>query len=122
MDEEFLANERAKIAEEQGLTSEELTKLLDAEWAPWNPEPGDSVVGTVREVTEVPSEYGAYPMVKLETDDGKTLAVHAFHTVLRRRFEGPDPITKGARIGIKYVGVRKEGTPNEYKDYNVVIA
>ena len=69
----------------------------------WRPKVGDCLIGTVVSTDERDGEYGTYPIVTVETRDGKRLAVHAFHTVARGELARLRPKV-GDEIGIKYHG------------------
>ncbi len=70
----------------------------------WRPNAGDQLVGRVTRVDKGMNEYGAYPIVTVQLDDGgDQVAVHAFHQALRTRLTELRP-APGERIGIKYFG------------------
>jgi hypothetical protein len=69
----------------------------------WRPKVGDFLIGKVTGVDERDGEYGTYPIVTVETEDGKRLAFHAFHTVARGELARLRP-KAGDEIGIKYHG------------------
>jgi len=95
---------------------------LDREHAPgWKPEVGEQVIGTIVEIGEAPgTNWGPYPVLTIEREDGTgEVAVHAFHSVLRREIETRQP-TEGDKIGIRYLG-KKAGVTQEYDSYRVVI-
>jgi hypothetical protein len=89
---------------------------LDRDAEAWKPEPGDKLVGTVVEIDERTSDYGSYPLLIVETDDGVEHAVHAFHTVLRNELARKRPRT-GDTIGLAYRGK----IDDRYEGYRVVI-
>lgn len=53
----------------------------------WRPSPGDVLTGKVSEVGKGWSDYtdSFYPIVTIETDDGKFVNVHCFHEILKQR-------------------------------------
>ena len=69
----------------------------------WRPKIGDCLIGTVVSTDERDGEYGTYPIVTVETEGGKRLAFHAFHTVARGELARLRPKV-GDEIGIKYHG------------------
>ena len=84
----------------------------------WRPEPGDTVTGTLLNVEAIdPNGNGVYPVVTLKTDGGD-IAVHAFHTVLRRELARRRPKV-GDELTIVYQGKRPGGKNNEYHAYRV---
>lgn len=88
--------------------------------AGWKPEKGDSVIGEIVSISEAPgTNWGPYPLIEIEKDDGTAVAVHAFHGVLKGELERLAP-NEGDRIGIKYLG-KKQGTNQEYEAYNVAL-
>lgn len=100
-----------------------LNDRLDREPAPgWRPEPGDKVIGTIVEISEAPgTDFGAYPLITIEQDDGTEIAVHAFHSVLRNELESKQP-SEGDRIGIRYAGkVAGKSGGRDYESYRVVL-
>jgi hypothetical protein len=68
----------------------------------WRPEKGDKVAGVVVDIAATDGGYGIYPIVTLRTDSGE-VAVHAFHTVLRRELARRRP-SVGDEIEITYLG------------------
>jgi hypothetical protein len=70
----------------------------------WRPEEGDTLIGTVTDVSIGRSNFGgSYPIVTVQPDDGTAeVAVHGFHAALRARFMELQP-EPGERIGIKFV-------------------
>lgn len=82
----------------------------------WRPKPGDKLVGVVTGIDVRDGDYGRYPVVTVETEDGE-IAVHAFHTVLKRELARQRP-RPGERIGIAYHG-RDEG--KGYERYRLAV-
>lgn len=85
----------------------------------WRPKTGDRVAGKVIDITATDGGYGVYPIVTLETEGGGEVAVHAFHTVLRRELARRRPKI-GDKLEITYLGKRdaKSGTQG-YDAYRV---
>lgn len=48
----------------------------------WKPQPGDTITGRIEDISEHDAGYGRYPILELATGTG-TVAVHAFHDVLK---------------------------------------
>ena len=94
----------------------DMDEALDLDFAGWQPEPGDKVIGTVLQVTESePGTWGTYPIYTIATRDGG-ISVHAFHTVLKKAMSHVVP---GDFVGIKYKG-KVQGANQTYEDYNVI--
>lgn len=85
----------------------------------WNPEPGDTVEGTLVSIEEVDSNWGPYPMLTLQTKDGY-VNVHAFHAVLLKKLTAIKPAT-GAQLRITFHGKRpnKKDPDKTYANYSV---
>lgn len=77
----------------------------------WRPNPGDKITGKVTQLSLGESEYGVYPIVTLGD-----VAVHAFHTVLRRELNRIRPVV-GHTLTIEYHGSTAEGTGKFNKGY-----
>lgn len=95
---------------------------LNAEPAPgWKPEKGDMVIGEIISISTAPgTNWGPYPLIEIETDDGTAIAIHAFHTVIRTEIQRLQP-AEGDRIGVKFLGTQKTKDGTEYEGYNVVL-
>lgn len=84
-------------------------------------EEGESVIGTLLDLALRDSDYGdPYPVVTLETADGREVDVHGYHSVLRNRLLELDP-RPGDKLGIKCLGKRTGKSGTAYMDYRVVI-
>lgn len=83
----------------------------------WKPAPGDTLIGRVTELDTRVTVHGEYPLVVLETEDGRLVGVHGFHTVLKSELARRRPAI-GDRIGIRF-----DGNPpgKDYKSYRVVV-
>lgn len=69
----------------------------------WRPTKGDKVAGTVTDISATDGGYGVYPIVTLGQEGGGEVAVHAFHTVLRRELARRRPQI-GDELEITYLG------------------
>lgn len=71
--------------------TESLRKLLtqvERDVIPWRPEPGDKVGGILVDIADsAEGEYGSYIILTIERPDARLVAVHCFHTVLRKDIE-----------------------------------
>jgi hypothetical protein len=83
----------------------------------WRPNAGDRVVGTVVDISTTDGGYGPYAIVTLKTATGE-VAIHAFHTVLRRELARRRPKI-GDELDITYVGKSKAGAGNFGKGYDL---
>lgn len=85
----------------------------------WRPSPGDKVSGQIVDIAATDGGYGVYPIVTLRSEDGGEVAVHAFHTVLRRELARRRPVV-GDELEITYLGKQqgKSGTQG-YDGYRV---
>lgn len=94
-----------------------LEDRLDTEAVGWRPVAGEKLTGVIVDISEGSSDYGTYPLVEISADDGRTVTVHAFHTVLKNELASKKP-NVGDRIGIKYVGIPPG---KNYETYRVVL-
>lgn len=79
-----------------------------------------STPGTEYRGTLDASDYGdgeEYPIVTIRQDDGEEVAVHGFHTVLKRELAKLAPKV-GDQIGVKYVGIP---AGKSYELYRVIL-
>lgn len=75
----------------------------------WRPESGDKLTGAVTDISTGQGGYDPYPIVTLQPDDGGAeVAVHAFHTVLRRELARRRPKI-GTHLEITYLGKKGDG-------------
>lgn len=97
-----------------------LADRLARDSEPWKPEDEDTVLGTVLAIAERDGGYGPYPVVTLETADGRELEIHAFHRLLRDKLASID-VWPGDQLGIRYLGqkVTADGS-GRYFAYRVV--
>lgn len=93
-----------------------LAERIGQDPEPWKPEPGDTLVGTVIEVTTRESEFGVYPLIGVMTEDGGEYYLHCFHTVLTREIARRRPKI-GDTIAVRFRGDHERG----YKDYRVLV-
>ncbi|MGC4050640.1 MAG: hypothetical protein QM757_14790 [Paludibaculum sp.] len=104
------------------IVSDPLEDFLDAPDAEgWRPEPGDKLVGTIADVSRRLSDYGQgeYPIVTIRTDDGRYVAIHGFHSMLRNELEAKH-VVPGDRLGVKYQGkVEPNNGGMAYEKYKV---
>ena len=94
-----------------------ITDRLEKDVAAWRPDPEDKLVGTVVEVDERVSDYGPYPLLIVETEDGDEIVFHAFHTVAKNELGRLAP-SVGDQIGIIYGGKDED---RKYEKYRVVL-
>jgi hypothetical protein len=79
----------------------------------------DIVEGAVTSIDIRRGEYEPYPVVTIVPDDGKSLAVHAFHTSLKNQLADLD-VQVGDRIAILHLGrQRTKDGKREFEGYRV---
>ncbi len=84
----------------------------------WRPQVGDTLIGKVVELDiRTGVEFGDYPIVTVQTDDGRDLAWHCFHAVAKAELARRRPVV-GDVIGVKALG-RPAG--KSYESYRVVV-
>lgn len=94
-----------------------ISDLLDRDPENWDPNPGDKLVGTLVEITTRDNGHGPYPLVEIETADGRLVHFHAWHTVAASELAQKNP-APGDRVGVKYLGVP---AGKSYESYRVMI-
>ena len=101
-----------------------MEQRLDFEPDPWDPKPGDKVTGEVVQVQRYVSKHTGkeYPVVDLVTDPDTCTGVRIYgsRTVLGNELDKLDP-QPGDRLAVKYLGMMKPGTPDEYHGYKVLL-
>jgi hypothetical protein len=101
-----------------------MEQRLDFEPEPWDPEPGDKVAGEVVQIQRYDSKFTGeeYPVVDLLTDPDTLAGVRIYgsRTVLGNELDRLQP-QPGDRLAVKYLGLMKAGTPDEYHGYRVVL-
>lgn len=115
---------------EQSQHTNSLADRIAEDYAPaWRPEPGNSVVGFVQEITLGTTDYGTYPIVTIVSEVGERVAIHAFHSVLKDGLLRARP-SIGEEIAVRYNGKRlpkgvnpkdKGAKDKEYHDYRVIV-
>jgi hypothetical protein len=85
--------------------TETVPEAMDFGVEGWRPEKGDTLTGTVEDITSggSGSEYGKYPILVLSTKEGGKVAVHAFHHTLKNRLLEMRP-KLGHTLTITYLG------------------
>lgn len=110
-------------------TDETVPEVMDFGGADgWRPEPGDTITIEVTNLTIAESEYGVYPLVEglvkaengTNTKVGEKVAMHAFHTVLRKDLARIRPEI-GNELTVTYHGRKGEGGKYKqgYETYTV---
>jgi hypothetical protein len=96
----------------------DLQQRLDHYPEAWRPDPGDKVVGEIIELDMLESKFGgSYPLVVIETEDNRQVALHGFHTVFKSELARQCPKV-GDRIGVAYHGRDEKAG---YERYRVVV-
>jgi len=103
--------------QKENLMGKSLQDRLQAKTETWKPKPGDTLIGTLLEITERESEFGVYPLLIVETEDGDEIVFHAFHTVAKNELGRLAP-SVGDQIGIIYGGKDED---RKYEKYRVVL-
>lgn len=80
-----------------------LEKLLAGDTEAWMAEPGETLIGTIVDLQDRTSKFGAYPAITVRKDDGEELTFHAFRSVAKSELAKVRPVV-GDRIGILYIG------------------
>lgn len=86
--------------------------------AAWRPDQEDSpiLIGKVVDIQQGTTDYGPYPLLVVEREDGTEVAVHGFQTVLKNELIRQRPQI-GERIGIKYLGEQKTKPGSKFKSF-----
>jgi len=86
----------------------------------WRPKPGEKLIGVITEVDERESDFGngRYPVITVASDDGREVALHGFHTVLKGELAKKRPAV-GDRIGVAYFG--RSGGERPYERYRLIV-
>jgi len=89
----------------------------------WMPRVNDVLEGRVVQITTGTSEYGDYPIIEIEQENGERRAFHAFHTAARSQLRRVKPAVDDT-LGIKYLGrKRSKNAPrgfSAYENYRVL--
>jgi hypothetical protein len=96
-----------------------LSDRLSRNPEPWKAEPGDVIEGTVVAVEQREGDYGPYPWLDIDADDGRQLGFAAWDTVARNEIVKLQP-KPGDRIGIRCLG-KVKGATRSYNGWKVVV-
>jgi hypothetical protein len=118
-----MATKQATPEGQAPVDHEEVKSKYDYDFAEgWKPEPGDVLEGRITGIDTGTNDYGSYPIVTVQREDGTSGAVHCFHSTIRGQLARLRPMV-GNKIGIKYMGKRKAKNPtpgrSDYADYRV---
>lgn len=101
---------------------QDLVNSAEQEVHGWLPKPGQTLFGTVMDISEAESEYGTYPLLIVRRPSGMLVGAHCFHTVLKREIQrklNDGRLDIGDDIAIHYIGegVASQGrnAPNMYR-------
>lgn len=110
------SNQSSQRREKAMNLREELEKLNgDAER--WDPAPGEILVGCVKGLREIKTQYGLGKVADIETKDGVfTVFLSA---VLQTKFI-QNEVSEGDRVGIKYLGEIESRGGRSYKNFAVL--
>lgn len=100
---------------------QELVSQLDRDAKGWNPDSDPVIFGKVLEITESnEGEFGAYPIIMIETPSGRLINIHCFHTILQNEVQrrmDRGSLTEGSLIAVSYEG-RLESKGGREPGYN----
>lgn len=96
-----------------------LQDRLDQESTYWEPEAGDSLIGTVVGLATRSGDYGDYPVVTVRTPAGAYIEVSGMRSVLREKIYEKD-LQVGDEVGFKYEGEKESKKGTKYHSYRVV--
>jgi hypothetical protein len=82
---------------------ETVAEVLSFEPKGWRPNAGDTITGTVKDMTTGDGGYQRYPIITLSLPDGEEVNVHAFHHTLKNRLREMRP-KRGHVLTITYHG------------------
>lgn len=85
----------------------------------WKPEPGETLVGTVINVTTRSTSYGSSPVIVVQDDAGDVHAWWGFHAVARKELSRVRPRV-GETIAIRRLPDGK-GTQGRYRRFAVAV-
>lgn len=86
----------------------------------WKPEPGETLVGVLRERRTADTDDGPVGVLELERQDGSRLSVWLSRYVLREEIDRHDP-TIGDALAIAYDGKREGKSGREYHAFRVKV-
>lgn len=103
-------------------THERLRGEADREYPPpWQPAPGDELIGTVVAVNpSAHTVHGPRPVVEIAEPNGDRVSVWLHSKVLRRQFERAD-IRLGETVLIRYRGKVDRDNEPSYHDFKLVV-
>lgn len=85
----------------------------------WKPNAGDVVEGVFLGTKTRYNDYGDYPIYLIDTGDDSVVAVHAFHSVLRKGFDEVAP-EAGQYLTVCYKGTQDNAAKTRtYHNYSV---
>ena len=96
--------------------------MIIAKAPAWMPSPGEVIVGEIIGLSMREADYGPYPVITFQKDDGNVVNLHAFHGMIQQQLADLQA-DLGSMLIITYAGLRKKTKPNakgeieEYHDY-----
>lgn len=113
-----------ELAQQSWTQDELLDAALDSESEGWIPEVGEKLKGRLLSVGVCAcGGFGNHPLLDILTDEGKSVAVHAFHVTLANAVDRLAP-QAGQRVGIKYFGEQQPKDPDgqPFHRYRMVVS
>lgn len=106
-------------------TDEELLEALDKEEErnEWDPEPGDTILGTVTgfEHPLTKDKKRLVPVLILECEEGP-VRVAVVRNVLKKQLAEENDVQIGDRVAIRFLGKKEGKTGNDYFGYKTSVA
>lgn len=88
----------------------------------WKPAAGDVIEGTYLGSKTRSNGFGDYPIHFLDAGEDRVVAIHAFHSVLRKGFDETKP-QPGACLTVCYKGQQQNSDKTRtYHNYSVKVA
>lgn len=106
-------------------SDEELLEILDKEPErnEWDPEPGDTILGTVTgfEHPQTKDKKRFVPVLILECEDGP-VRVAVVRNVLKKQLAEENDVQIGDRVAIRFLGKKEGKSGNDYFGYKTALA
>lgn len=72
---------------------------------PWSPQAGDEITGRIATIDSRDGGYGEYPIITIALEDGREVAIHAYHSILVAELAKLEPRIDET-IAIAYRGLK----------------
>lgn len=106
---------------------EESSLNITSRWSKDNPpQAGDSITGTIVDISDATSDYGEYPLLVIKDEQNELIALHCFHLVLKNDIErkiARRTLVIGGLIAVTYHGEKENKNPskNAANMYRVIV-